>query len=44
MCVDFRKLNKITIKEHQPLPFMEQIIERIASNSYSCLLDAYYGF
>ena len=44
MCVDFRKLNKITIKEHQPLPFMERIIERIASNSYYCLLDAYSGF
>ena len=40
MCVDFRKLNKITIKEHQPLLFMEQIIDRITSNSYYCLLDA----
>ena len=44
ICVDFRKLNNITIKEHQPLPFMEQIIDRITSNSYYCLLDAYSGF
>ena len=44
MCVDFRKLNKITIKEHQPLPFMEQIIDRITSNSYYCILDANSGF
>ena len=44
MCVDFWNLNKLTIKNHQPLPFMEQIIERIASNSYYCLLDAYSGF
>ena len=44
MYVDFRKLNKITIKEHQPLPFMEQIIDRITLNSYYCLLDDYSGF
>ena len=44
MCVDFRKLNKETIKEHQPLPFMEQMLERIAKHQYYCFLDGYSGF
>ena len=44
MCVDFRKLNKETIKDHHPLPFMEQILDRLASYSYYCSFDAYSGF
>jgi hypothetical protein len=44
MCIDFRKLNKETRKDHKPLPFMEQILERLANNSYFCFLDGYSGY
>jgi hypothetical protein len=27
MCIDFRKLNKVTKKDHYPLPFMDQMLE-----------------
>jgi len=30
MCIDYRKLNSMTRKDHFPLPFMDQILERIA--------------
>ena len=44
MCVDFRKLNKWTRKDHYPLPFINEILERLANNSYFCYLDGYSGF
>ncbi|KAL9357301.1 hypothetical protein Peur_050554 [Populus x canadensis] len=30
MCIDYRKLNSMTRKDHFPLPFMDQILERVA--------------
>nr|GFA23204.1 reverse transcriptase domain-containing protein [Tanacetum cinerariifolium] len=33
-CIDYRKLNEATRKNHFPLPFMDQMIDRIAGNQY----------
>ena len=44
MCIDYRKLNKATCKDHFPLPFNDQMIETLAKNSYFCYLDGYSGF
>ncbi|XP_074276925.1 uncharacterized protein LOC141600582 [Silene latifolia] len=44
MCVDYRKLNKSTRKDHFPLPFMDQMLERLAQHNYFCFLDGYSGF
>lgn len=44
MCIDFRKLNKETMKSHNQIPLMECILERISSNSYFCFLDGYSGY
>jgi len=44
MCIDYRKLNKATRKGHFPLPFIDQMLERLARNSYFCCLDGYSGF
>jgi hypothetical protein len=30
VCIDYRKLNSHTWKDHFPLPFIDQIIERLA--------------
>ena len=39
MCIDYRKLNSVTRKDHFPLPFIDQILERVASHKYYCFLD-----
>ncbi|KFK22159.1 hypothetical protein AALP_AAs43032U000600 [Arabis alpina] len=44
MCIDYRKLNAATRKDHFPLPFIDQMLERLANHPYYCLLDGYSGF
>ena len=44
MCVDYRKLNLATCKDHFPLPFMDQMLERLAGKSFYCFLDGYSGY
>ncbi|CAA7051806.1 unnamed protein product [Microthlaspi erraticum] len=44
MCVDYRKLNSSTRKDHYPLPFIDQMLERLANHQYYCFLDGYSGF
>nr|GEW16148.1 transposon Ty3-I Gag-Pol polyprotein [Tanacetum cinerariifolium] len=39
ICIDYRKLNEATRKDHFPLPFMDQMLERLAGNQYYCFLD-----
>nr|GEW25114.1 hypothetical protein [Tanacetum cinerariifolium] len=40
-CIDYRKLNEATRKDHFPLPFMDQMLERLAGNEYYCFLDGF---
>ncbi|KAK1601912.1 hypothetical protein QYE76_016580 [Lolium multiflorum] len=44
MCIDFRKVNKVTKKDHYPLPFIDQMLERLSKNTHFCFLDGYSGF
>jgi polyferredoxin len=44
MCIDYRKLNKATKKDHFPLPFIDEMLERLAKHAYFCFLDGYSGF
>jgi hypothetical protein len=44
MCIDCRKLNKATRKDHFPLPFIDEMLERLATHSIFCFLDGYSGF
>lgn len=44
MCIDYRKLNKATRKDHFPLLFIDQMLEHLARHSYFCYLDSYSGF
>jgi hypothetical protein len=43
MCIDYRKHNKATRKDHFPLPFIDEMLERLANHSFFCFLDAYFG-
>lgn len=44
MCTDYRGLNLSTRKDHFPLPFIDQMLERLAGKKYFCYLDGYSGF
>uniref|UniRef100_A0A2N9FCS6 RNA-directed DNA polymerase n=1 Tax=Fagus sylvatica TaxID=28930 RepID=A0A2N9FCS6_FAGSY len=44
MCIDYRKLNTATRKDHFPLPFIDQVLERVAGHSFYCFLDGYSGY
>ena len=41
VCIDYRKLNSVTRKDHFPLPFINQILDRLASYKFYCFLDGY---
>ncbi|GJS87251.1 reverse transcriptase domain-containing protein [Tanacetum coccineum] len=44
VCIDFRKLNNATRKDHFPLPFIDQMLERLCGNEYYCFLDGFSRF
>jgi hypothetical protein len=44
MCIDYRKLNTATRKDHFPLPFIDQMLERLAGKNFFCFLDGYSGY
>ena len=41
MCIDYRKLNKATKKDHFPLPFIDKMLECLMNHSFFCFLDGY---
>nr|GEW52754.1 reverse transcriptase domain-containing protein [Tanacetum cinerariifolium] len=43
-CIDYHKLNEATRKDHFPLPFMDQMLERLEGNQYYCFLDGFSGY
>nr|GFB35445.1 reverse transcriptase domain-containing protein [Tanacetum cinerariifolium] len=44
VCIDYRKLNDVTRKDHFPLPFMDQMLERLAWDEFYCFLDGFSGY
>ena len=44
VCVDYRKLNTVTRKDHFPLPFIDQMLDRLAGHPHFCFLDGYYRY
>ncbi|XP_071924949.1 uncharacterized protein [Coffea arabica] len=42
-CIGYRKLNVVTKKDHFPLPFIDQMVERLACRAYYCFLDGFSG-
>ena len=44
MCIDYRKLNESTRKDHFSLAFLDQILERVVGHPYYYFLDRYSGY
>nr|GEU42822.1 reverse transcriptase domain-containing protein [Tanacetum cinerariifolium] len=44
VCIDYRKLNDATKKDHFSLPFMDQMLERLDGNEFYCFLDGFLGY
>ncbi|GKE31376.1 hypothetical protein Tco_1450698 [Tanacetum coccineum] len=44
VCIDYRKLNDATRKDHFPLPFIDQMLDRLCRNEYYYFLDRFSGF
>ncbi|GJR48820.1 reverse transcriptase domain-containing protein [Tanacetum coccineum] len=44
VCIDYRKLNDATRKDHFPLPFIDKMLERLCGNEYYCFLDGFSRF
>ncbi|GJX01786.1 reverse transcriptase domain-containing protein [Tanacetum coccineum] len=44
VCIDYCKLNNATRKDHFPLPFMDQMLERLAGNKFFHFLDGFFGY
>nr|GFA69139.1 reverse transcriptase domain-containing protein [Tanacetum cinerariifolium] len=44
VCIDYKKLNDANRKDHFSLPFMDQMLERLAGNEFYCFLDGFSGY
>ncbi|XP_072064412.1 uncharacterized protein [Arachis hypogaea] len=44
MCIDYRKFNTATQKNHFPLSFIDQMLERLVGHAFCCFLDGYFGY
>ena len=44
VCIDYRKLNITTRKDHLPLPFIDKMLDRLAGHPHFCFLDGYSGY
>ncbi|KAH9794255.1 hypothetical protein KPL71_004834 [Citrus sinensis] len=44
VCIDYRKLNSFTRKYHFPLPFIDQMLDRLAGHDFYYFLDGYSGY
>ena len=44
VCIDCKRLNDATRKDHFPLPFIDQMLERLSGHKYYCFLDRVAGY
>ena len=44
VCIDYRRLNEVTRKDHFPIPFMDQLLEIISGHPFYCFLDGYSSY
>ncbi|RDX82105.1 hypothetical protein CR513_37150, partial [Mucuna pruriens] len=39
VCIDYRRLNQATRNDHFPLPFIDQVLEKLSGKSHYCFMD-----
>jgi hypothetical protein len=44
LCIDFRNLNKASLKDNYPLPKMDHLLQRVVESSQIPLLDGFSGY
>ena len=44
VCIDYKSVNKVIVKEHFPIPFIEDLLDKLADAKYFCLIDLTDGF
>ena len=44
VCIDYRRLNEVTRKDHFLLQFIDQLLERVSGHPFYCFLDGYSGY
>ena len=44
MCIDYRKLNAITVNDHQPIPRIDDILDKLSNKRYFSKLDISSGY
>ena len=44
VCIDYRRLNEVTRKDHFLLPFIDHLLERVSGHQFYCFLDGYSGY
>ncbi|XP_070672247.1 uncharacterized protein [Malus domestica] len=44
VCTDYQKINSTTCKDHFPVPFIDQMLERLAGHPHYCFLNGYSGY
>ena len=44
VCIDYRKLNDVTWKDHFPFLFIDQVLERVSGHPFYYFLDGYFGY
>ncbi|RDX85627.1 Retrovirus-related Pol polyprotein, partial [Mucuna pruriens] len=43
VCIDYKKLNQVTCNDHFPLPFIDQVLEKLTGKSHYYFLAGYSG-
>ncbi|RDY12472.1 hypothetical protein CR513_02730, partial [Mucuna pruriens] len=44
VCIDYKRLNQATHKDHFPLPFIDQVLGKLSRKSHYCFLDGFSGY
>ena len=44
LCVDFRNLNQVSLKDNYPLPKMDHILQRVVGSQRMSILDSFSGY
>ena len=44
VCIDYKKLNTATRKDHYPFPFIDKMLDRLVGHPHYCYLEGYLGY